>query len=215
MVKDYWPKLYSDKYAVLRLEKSVSLADIRPGMSVLDVGAHKGELASFMPDEVLYLGIDHLNGYDIDGQIDVMGKWDRILCLETLEHLKYPKKTLKEISDHLRDDGIAVISLPNEATLFHRIRSLLGTVDGECFGEDGKHLHLPSLHQSMEFLSVEFHISQVIPYFSLNLNNSRQSWLEPIAKLIPNRLFELLGGLLPSLFARGFIFVCKKKETLA
>jgi hypothetical protein len=212
MAKDYWPELYSDPYAVKRIEKSVTLANILPGMSVLDVGCHMGELETYMPVEAMYTGIDHLNGHEIDGGFNLHQQFDRILCLETLEHLQWPRKTLASIVEHLKDDGIAVISLPNEATLFHRIRSFLGTPDQEAFSECGKHLHLPNMSQSLTFVSSHLKVLRVTPYFSLNLNNSRPSMLNTIGKLIPSKLLSLLSEIFPSLFARGFIFVCSKKQ---
>ena len=204
---DHWPDLYEDKYAVKRIEKSVELADIYPGMSVLDIGCHKGELQTYLPVETFYTGIDHLNGHDFDGGFSLGKKFDRILCLEVLEHLKWPRKTAQSIKDHLAPGGVAVISLPNEATLFHRIRSLLGTPDAEAFSENGKHFHLPSMLQSFQFLSEYFEIEHVSPYLS-DGSGSRASWLRPILRLFP---LQILCDMCPSLFARGFIFVCKKK----
>jgi len=208
--QDYWPTLYSDLYAVKRIEKSLELADIRPGMTVLDVGCHMGELESYMPIEVMYNGIDHLNGHDIDGGFELDSKFDRIICLETLEHLKYPKRTLLAIKDHLADDGFAVISLPNEATLFHRIRSFFGTPDAECFSECGKHLHLPSLKQARQFIKEFLSVDGETYYINPSASASRQSYLGFIMKLIPDQLWQFLANKLPSLFARGWIFRCSK-----
>ena len=210
MASDYWPNLYDDPYAVKRIEKSLELADIRPGMSVLDVGCHLGELEAFMPVEVMYTGIDVLNGHNIDGGFNLGKKFDRILCLETLEHLLRPRSTLESICSHLLPDGLLVLSLPNEATIFHRIRCLLGTVDAECFSDQGKHLHLPSLRGCRELIK-ESHLQVEAEeyYVSPQAVGSRQAWLGGILSLIPTPIHEFLAKSLPSLFSRGFIFVCK------
>lgn len=38
--------------------------------------------------------------------------FDKVLCLELLEHLKYPSKTLDEIDSVLKERGILIISVP-------------------------------------------------------------------------------------------------------
>src|SRR3990167_4800691 len=142
--------LYKDKYALKRIEKSVAMAEVESFMEVLDLGCNTQEVKKLIPAGCIYVGID-TDLYagktlliNFDGEFSFERVFDRIFCLETLEHLKKPASTLASIKKHLNQDGIVIVSLPNEATLFHRIRSLLGVVDQECFSEKGKHLHLPS-----------------------------------------------------------------------
>ena len=206
---DSWPNLYNDPYAVKRIQKSVELANVKKGMSVLDIGCHKGELENLLPKGVFYYGMDNLLGHEIDGGFIPIRKFDRVFCLETLEHLKYPIKTLKSINDALLPDGIVLISLPNEATLFHRIRSFLGTVDAEAFQECGKHIHLANLRQSTEFLEKQFLILRRLQYINPQATGSRQSWLGKLMRLLPDNFWQFLADRFPSLLARGFIFVCK------
>lgn len=209
MDKDFWPTLYEDPFAVERIKKCVELADIKPSMNVLDVGCNKMEASKYIPTSCHYIGIDSINGFEIDGGFNLLQKFDRILCLEVLEHLKYPRKTLESIVSHLNDEGIAIISLPNEVSLFHRLRSLFGIVDQECFSESGKHLHLPSLKQAQAFLSAYLRIQKVAFYTSDGCG-SRQSVVRSAIRLFPKRLLQLLADVCPSLFSRGFIFVCNK-----
>lgn len=211
MVKDYWPTLYSDPYAVKRIQKSIQVANLKEGMSVLDVGCHRGELEKFIPLKIFYYGIDKILGSEIDGGFQAPQKYDRIFCLEVLEHLVNPEGTIESIKAHLKDDGLAVISLPNEATIFHRFRGLLGVMDGECFSSCGKHLHLPSLKQSRKFISVHFDIVSEHYYISPEARGSRQAWIGSFLKLIPSQFLQTLANMMPSLFARGFIFKLKKK----
>ena len=208
---DYWPNLYDDPYAVKRIEKSVKLAKIEPGMSVLDVGCHKGELLTFIPFQVRYFGLDQLKGDNIDGGFKLEKQFDRIFCLEVLEHLQLPIKTLNSIASHLKPDGLAVISLPNEATIFHRFRSLFGTVDAECFSSCGKHLHLPSLNQTRNFIQKHFEIQNESYYISPGASHSKQAWLGKWLKILPDSIWQLLADVWPSLFSRGFIFKLRKK----
>ena len=208
---DYWPDLYEDPYALKRLKQSVALADIKKGHSVLDVGGHKGEARKLMP-EVNYVCLDAFWGHDIDGGFMLGQKFDRILCLETLEHLKYPRKTLRSIVNYLKDDGLCVVSLPNEATLFHRLRCILGTVDGESFSESGKHLHLPNTRQANQFLEQFVSVKKSVPYLNLSGAGSRQQRFLKYLELIPSAIWQVLLKGSPSLFARGTIFVCQKKR---
>lgn len=209
MTTDHWPTLHQDPYALARLKKSIKLCNILPHHSVLDIGCHQEEVRQFIPKSCDYVGLDHIKGDDFDGGFSLHRKFDRILCLEVLEHLQWPRKTLSSITEHLSDDGIAVISLPNEATLFHRIRSFFGTVDAECFSETGKHLHLPSLRQCKNLISEHFEITKLALYISRG-QGSRSKIAICITKLLPEKCIKLLSVCFPSLFARGFIFVCKK-----
>lgn len=211
---DHWPNLYDDPYAVERVRRSVELLGAKPGHTVLDVGCNKKEALKFLPDGVEYVGIDGIQGDSIDGGFSLHRRFDRILCLETLEHLQWPRKTLASICEHLKEDGIAVISLPNESTLFHRIRSLLGTPDAEAFSECGKHLHLPNLKQAKSVL-LEGNLDILLQrqYVSM-ASSSRQSWIGLAMRLFPKFLWKWLADSCPSLYARGFIFVCKKKLML-
>lgn len=211
---DHWAGCYDDPYAVARIKQSVKLLDAQPGHVVLDVGCYTQEAKKYLDKRINYFGIDSKSYVpetfvmDIDGGFKA-GPTPRILCLEVLEHLKDPQGTLKSIRECLTDDGIAVISLPNEATLFHRVRALLGTVDAECFSNKGKHLHLPSLRQCRAFLRGEFEIVEEDYYLNLSGAGSRQPQISTLLRLVPKRILLVLARLMPSLFARGFIFVCK------
>jgi len=209
MDKDHWPSLHADPFARERLRKSCELLRCAGHHSVLDVGCHRKEALEFLPKHITYTGLDSLLGDDFDGGTNLVHRFDRILCLEVLEHLKFPDKTLKHLSARLTDHGVFVLSLPNEASIFHRLRSILGTVDQECFSEDGKHLHLPSLKQARAFVSRYLKIESEEYYISDGCG-SRQSFLRPILKLIPLSIIRCLASFCPSLFARGFIFQCVK-----
>lgn len=208
---DFWPHLHDDPFSLERLKRSCEMLQCAHHHSVLDVGCHHKEALKFLPPHVEYTGLDILQGDDFDGGFQLNHKFDRILCLEVLEHLKFPRRTLLSIAQHLTDPGIAVISLPNESSIFHRIRSLFGTVDQECFSEDGKHLHLPSFRQASSFVSEYLEIQTVEFYVSSGCG-TRQNWIRPILKRTPKSLLKCLADISPSLFSRGFIFQLKKKK---
>jgi len=212
---DNWVGMEFDPEALERIRRSCDMLGCQNGMTVLDIGCYRQTAKKFLPpcsyhgfdigkfsDGIIVRDLE--NGFLWDKRVD------RILCLEVLEHLKTPSRVLRSIQEYLKDDGIAIISLPNEASAFHRLRSLLGTVDAEAFSEAGKHLHLPSLKQASAFVSKYLEILKVECYISTG-NGTRQLFLSKILKRIPKQFLKLLSVLSPSLFSRGFIFKVRKK----
>lgn len=212
---DNWPDMETDPEALNRIMKACRLLDCKKGMTVLDIGCYRQAARQFLPTDS-YFGFDCCNFSQgtIVRDLETGFLWDskvpRILCLEVLEHLKTPSQVLRSIHDSLSNEGIAVISLPNEATIFHRLRSLFGIVDAECFGERGKHLHLPSLKQCRTFLTENgFEILSEDYYVAVS--HSRQKTISGLLKAIPPKFLESFAKWCPALFARGFIFKLKKK----
>jgi 2-polyprenyl-6-hydroxyphenyl methylase/3-demethylubiquinone-9 3-methyltransferase len=110
---------------------------------ILDLGCGTGQLASLMrsagfqdidgvdwtdPASVApgilssYRQVD-LNEHALEDQID--GKYDLIVCSETLEHLERPAKVLRTMRQLLNDTGSIYITLPNCANILQRISWLL------------------------------------------------------------------------------------------
>ena len=182
----------------------------------MDVGCFTQEARKYFGKFIKYIGIDE-KGYRSDTKVvNLHHGFEPIacshaLCLETLEHLQSPKETLLSIYHSLQPEGRLVVSLPNEATIFHRFRCLFGIVDAQCWDSEGKHLHLPNLKQSVRFLSHQFVIECQLYYISTSANNSQQAWVGRILKLLPDTIWQFLADHFPSLFARGFIFLLKKK----
>lgn len=207
-----------DKYARDRVMKSARLLlpHIKDTDTILDVGCFTWEARKYFPRSVSYIGIDQAAYHKKTRVVDLDHGFEPIpamhaLCLETLEHLVQPEKTLESIYNSLPDHGVLVVSVPNEATLFHRLRCLFGTIDAGCFGSEGKHLHLPSLNQARKFVSKKFSIVSEQYYISPSACNSGQEWVGRILTLIPDGVHYWLANSLPSLFARGFIFLLKKR----
>jgi len=206
-----------DKYARDRvmLSARLLLPYLKDNDLVLDVGCFTQEAKKYYPSWIKYHGIDQKKFHHMTQEVDLNHGFEPIpcqaaLCLETLEHLLDPLDTLESIEKSLCPGGYLVVSLPNENTLFHRIRALFGTADAECFSGEGKHLHLPSLRQSRLFLSGRFQILKEVYYISPSGCGSRQSWFGRVLQLFPDGVHQYLADKLPSLFARGFIFLLKK-----
>lgn len=208
-----------DKYARDRVMRSARLLlpYLKDNDLILDVGCFSQEARKYYPPWVKYLGLDMKKYHPETRVVDLNHGFHPVpcshaLCLETLEHLLDPKDTLHSIQESLAPGGYLVVSLPNEATIFHRIRSLLGTVDGGCFSGEGKHLHLPSLKQSRAFLrSIPgIELQKELYYISPSACGSNQAWVGSILSLIHPRIHQFLADKVPSLFARGFIFLLRK-----
>ena len=207
-----------DKYARDRVMKSARLLlpFTKDTDTILDVGCFTWEARKYFPRSVNYIGIDQKAYHKKTKVVDLNHGFEPIacqhaLCLETLEHLIDPADTLESLCKSLSDSGKLVVSLPNETTLFHRIRCLFGTVDAGCFSSEGKHLHLPNLEVSKKFLSRFFDIERQLYYISPSATGSQQEWVGRILELIPNSVHQFLADRFPSFFARGFIFLLKKK----
>jgi len=213
-----WHEMYSkDKYARDRVMMSARLLlpFLKDNDLVLDVGCFTQEARKYYPSWIKYLGIDQAQYHRETRVVDLNHGFEPIpcahaLCLETLEHLVDPEDTLESIYNSLPSGGLLVCSVPNEATLFHRLRCLCGIVDAGAFEAKGKHLHLPSLAQARKFLSTHFEIVLERYYISPSACNSSQEWVGRILQLIPDRVHYWLARRFPSLFARGFIFLLKK-----
>jgi len=124
----------------------------------LDVPCGSGWLRSMLAGEVTLDGIDlyesplqgyrKLFAYDLDnGLPDGLDKYDVIVSCEGLEHLGNPLLFLKHCRDHLKNDGVLILSTPNTwypASRFRFFRtgffpsfpSLVGKV------ERGSHMHI-------------------------------------------------------------------------
>lgn len=95
--------------------------------TVLDIGAYKGLLEKFLPETLVYSGID-LNDWDNPRIIAMdlnLGKlpfpdneFEYVLAANVIEHLKlHPKIILGEIKRVCKPGGTVIISLPNDKGL--------------------------------------------------------------------------------------------------
>lgn len=207
---DYWTRERIIKSCCL-IQDKIKETDV-----VLDIGAFQQFVKNLLP-RCQYFPIDsyvYKNNLVVDlDHLESLPSASYVVCLETLEHLKDPGHTLGLIRDCLDPSGLAVISLPNESTIYHRLRGLFfGLMDGECFFSQGKHLHLPSLRQCRRFLLE--HGLQIVHekyYIFPTATGSRSLILRKLLHLIPCSFHQALANWYPSLFARGFIFLVQPK----
>jgi SAM-dependent methyltransferase len=125
---DYYPT-YLAKAARVR----AYLDRLAPGTRVLDAGCGEGVFVTEYASRLAIEGVDE--NYSSDrvrqGRLEALpfdaGAFDRVLCLDVLEHLSYAAQpvALAEIYRVLAEDGEAFVSVPNLAHLQSRVHFLL------------------------------------------------------------------------------------------
>jgi 2-polyprenyl-3-methyl-5-hydroxy-6-metoxy-1,4-benzoquinol methylase len=109
---------------------------------VLDVGCGRGAFAAdltkhgskvigidILPDSHVDPALEAYHRADLDAEVlpRLMGKrFDRVLLMDVLEHLKSPERLLRECREILKEDGSVIVSLPNVANVSVRLMLLFG-----------------------------------------------------------------------------------------
>lgn len=68
--------------------------------------ADEARIAAKSLDEVLIADLDQF-------QFNQLGSFDCALCSHVLDHLRDPERVLVELRDHLAEDGVLIVALPN------------------------------------------------------------------------------------------------------
>lgn len=220
-----------DKYVRQRFDKYLDFLKpyLKKKIKVLDVGGYCGELGDLLPRDIHYYVLDFdkralkeaekrgaVTKYvNFDEEIISWEKeepFDIIVVTEVFEHLKDPERHLRELKGMMGEKSVMLVSLPNENMLYHRLSSLLGLgVDYFAF-RMFKHLHLPTISQSRNFLKKELDITREDYYINMSAQSSRVEFLGRVLQLIPDSFWNILANFWPSGFARGTIFLLKKKN---
>jgi len=124
---DYLPTYLAKMTAVRRY-----LDALPAGTRVLDAGCGEGVLVDAYAERLAIEGLDHdySSARVRQGSLTALpydaGRFDRILCLDVLEHLPFPDQAaaIQELHRVLRDDGEALLSIPNLAHLQSRLHFL-------------------------------------------------------------------------------------------
>ena len=135
--------------------------DISKG-KLLDIGAWDGSMANLLPKEVEYYPldvypIDHPNAVICnlnDGKLPFKDKtFDYVIADQVIEHTFYPIEITKEIFRVLKDDGVAMIGLPNELSLMARISFMLRGDYGSVEEQEFQHHWYFTLSNSEKMLT--------------------------------------------------------------
>lgn len=173
---------------------------------LLDMGCYRGFLSTLLPKSVRYYGIDFKKyNKNLNMRVQNLNKktklpypskhFDIIIASGILEHLFYPDKVMMEIKRVLRDDGVVVVSLPNEKNLRARIDLLLGRDPPSIEEQVTKHHWFFTPKVARDWVGKYFDIWYTEPYIGL--------WGR---RFIPQFLVELF----PNLFCSDYFIRCSK-----
>ena len=116
---------------------------IGKGHRILEVGCRAGNLTQYFHEghEVVGIDVDRNALKEFTKRLSLTGHWvdadsedfpfddaqfDVVVFSEVMEHLRFPKKALKEIARVLKPDGRLIGSVPNAFRLRNRLKFLLG-----------------------------------------------------------------------------------------
>ncbi len=192
---------------------------VERGKTVLDVGCSKGFLAEELKKKGCTItGVDNNREdlreagkyYDRTFLLDIendaiKGKYDIIILGDILEHLSEPEKVLKNIIKSLNKEGYIILSVPNIANIYARLKLLFGNFDYEEKGIfDKTHLRFFTIKSFNKLIreagySVIKFDSTPIPIY-LSFPNVSKSLLKPFYYLL-----NILNKLYPRMFAYQLI----------
>lgn len=195
---------------------------------ILEVGCGLGQNLSIFQQDNCVKGIEGLP--DVVGVANSLGldvtqsdlerplvnvanaSQDWILCLDVLEHLVNPLNLMLEIHRILKQDGKAIINVPNHFTWRGRLKLLMGSnLDVHNFFPDSDDWNNPHLR----FFTFSGY-RRLIEKSGFEIIDNRCSLLPtvPLAKYLKklglHQLINYLAIKQPSLFAGGFCLVIQK-----
>lgn len=199
MIREFDPDAYHNHPSPVvrfiegrRVASLLEQLDVRPGLSVLEVGCGAGNILEKITDAELH-GID-LSDYILDKARARLGRrativkgdaealpyedqtFDRVYCSEVLEHVLHPDKVIQEMRRVLTHNGVAVVSVPNEG-LINSLKQIVfktgplarlvlqtGKEGYESVENMEDHWHLHEFDESLlrQVIGDTFHIERIV-----------------------------------------------------
>lgn len=226
-------KIFDGKNNVYSGRKEFELIRfIKPNQKVLDVGCADGALGEKIKKEfgnfVVGIEVSKKMGAEAKKKLDevIIGdieeinlnlernSFDTIVLADVLEHVTQSEKVLQKIKPFLKSDGTLLVSVPNVANIFVRLKLLLGGFEYQESGiMDETHLRWFTLKSLKEMTERNgFEVRRVEGIRNTLALTKLQAFFDYFKLL---KLYELIDNLLSNkwkgLFAQQFIFVCIKK----
>ena len=192
-------------------------------LKILEVGAGPKTIEKFLPKNFVYHTMDNAESfwkekytydYNVDkGEFPIKdGTYDVVICNETLEHVMYPERVIKEIMRVAKKDALFFFSMPNEYNFLSRIYFVIGkkTKVEEPFQvvEKGLHIHRPRVKDILNLFSRYFKIRKIDYSWQ-----SRSSDNSGLARMV-DKIIMILVPVWPSLFARTVSVKCTRKSDI-
>lgn len=157
--------------------------------------------------------VDFINGdlRELDKTAKILGKFDQIICLETIEHILDDKKLIKDFASLLNPDGRLLLTTP-----YKYYRHLYGDDKPESAYAEGGHVRCGYTHQEMTNLLEKFgfkiqKIGYLTGYLSQQIINlqrilSQIDWRLAWLVILPLRLLQFLDPLFAKII--NYPFLC-------
>ncbi len=152
---------------------------------------------------------------DVDSlDMSDLGPFDLLICADVLEHLPRPTETLRRLAGHLRPGGRAIVSVPNIALWYFRLKLLFGQFTYVRKGPmDDSHLRFFTRASAARMVSgaglkvveakaTPVPLPTVFPVFGTSRILSRL-----------HRLNAWVSRLWPTLLAYQFVFLAEKEKS--
>ncbi len=187
---------------------------------LIDVGANGRHLEKFVPANVEYYSLDCSGKqdyiFDLDkGRMPVKSNsFDIVVCTETLEHVLFPHKVMKELLRIAKKDAIFLVSMPNEYNFWIRFQYLFNIKNSfqEAFKTTTDHLHIhsPRAKDVVKFFGEYLVIRNV--YYGWHSHSSIKKGLRGLIGRVADKIIDRLAKIIPSLFSRMVVVVGKAKR---
>ncbi|MBM3232440.1 class I SAM-dependent methyltransferase [Candidatus Pacearchaeota archaeon] len=178
---------------------------------LLEVGAGARLIKDLIPKNIIYhsMDIDDEQTYPFnldEGRFPIQDEvYDIIVCTETLEHIMYPHRVLKEMLRVAKKGATFFLSQPNEYNFLQRIYYLVGkkpTLTDETYMvvEKHQHIHRPRVKDIFKLFSNYIKIDKYW-FIWLSKLSGHGGRLRGVARIVDNSLAPL-ASLWPSFFTR-------------
>jgi len=190
---------------------------------LLDVGGDTRLLAKFLSKNknIKYFSLDYFGKHDYIHDLNefpipiASSSFDIIVCLETLEHLLYPHKVMKELVRIAKPEAIFLLSMPNEYNFYCRLNYLFGkkTAMQEPFKivENHRHVHLPRVRDVNKFFSAHIKVLETDYQWQSRTGGHSRGFKSKLFIFIDN-IINSIKNIKPSIFARSIIVYGKQKR---
>lgn len=201
---------------------------LKEGMQALDFGSGQGAFSQRLVDAGLVVDICDLDTDQLKANVrnkfrldlntcviskEIPGKYDLIVAMEIIEHLKNPWKYLSDAVSLLNDNGLIVLSTPNISNFISRLRFFMRGTLLAYEKADFAHGHITPL----SFIQLE----NLFEHFNLEILEKRHAGPIPIFHFYGISRFTVLrNSILPLLYpfmsgpkqGRALVYILKSKK---